>query len=96
MAVLMMVWAIHGHIDILHLLVENGADLEAQDDHGERALHKAAYSGHLPFIQELISRYHVDINARENNGTTALWWARHGHPHPHPTVITFLQSYGGI
>jgi hypothetical protein len=86
--------AIHGHIDILHLLVEIGADLEAQTNNGSRALHIAAWEGHLPFIQELISRYHVDINARKNDGTTALW--RHGNPHPHPEIITFLQVNGGI
>ena len=90
-------WAAeHGQVDILHLLVENGADLEAQDNDGWRALHEAAYNGHLPFIQELISRYHVDINARENNGRTALTLARQGHPQPHPTVITFLHANGGI
>jgi hypothetical protein len=88
--------AANGHVDILHLLVENGADLEAQENGGERALHEAALHGHLPFIQELISRYHVDINARVNDGSTALTLARHGFPHPHPTVITFLQSNGGI
>jgi hypothetical protein len=86
----------NGHVDILHLLVENGVDLEAQSNNGERALHWAAVNGHLPFIQELISRYHVDINARRNDWTTALSWARHGDHHPHPTVITFLQSNGGI
>ena len=86
----------NGHIDILHLLVENGANLEAQNNDGRRALHIAASYGHLPFIQELISRYHVDINARANNERTALWLAIHGFPHPHPTVITFLQSNGGI
>jgi hypothetical protein len=85
-----------GSVDILHLLVENGADLEAQDDDGWRVLHKAAWMGHLPFIQELISRYHVDINARDNYEETALSRARNGHPHPHPTVITFLESNGGI
>jgi hypothetical protein len=88
--------AIQGHVDILHLLVENGADLEAQNNSGWRALHNAAYNGHSPFIQELISRYHVDINARLNDGRTALWEARHGHPHSHLAVITFLQANGGI
>jgi hypothetical protein len=88
--------AIYGHVDILHLLVENGVDLEAQNNDGSRALHRAAWYVNLPFIQELISRYHVDINARDNNGRTALWWARNGHLHPHPPVITFLQSNGGI
>jgi hypothetical protein len=84
------------NIDVLHLLVENGADLEAQNNEGWRALHSAADQGHLPFIQELISRYHVDINARRNDGRTALRVARHSYPHPHPTVITFLQANGGI
>jgi hypothetical protein len=82
--------AIHGHVNILHLLVENGADLEAQNNYGERALHWATLYGNLPFIQELISRYHVDINARRNDGITALWMARN-----RPKIITFLQSYGG-
>jgi hypothetical protein len=88
--------AFQGHVDILHLLVENGADLEAQSNGGWRALHYAARYGDLPFIQELISRYHVDINARVNDGRTALTLARQGDPHPHRTVITFLQSNGGI
>jgi hypothetical protein len=83
----------NGHVDILHLLVENGANLEAQSNYGERALHYAARYGNLPFIQELISRYHVDINARMNNGETALMLAR---ARFHSTVITFLQSNGGI
>jgi hypothetical protein len=85
--------ASHGHVEILHLLVENGADLEAQNYHGERALHCAAWYGHLPFIKELISRYHVDINARMNDGRTALAVARRMN---HPAIITFLQSNGGI
>jgi len=83
----------HGHVDILHLLVENGADLEAQGNIGRRTLHFAASNGHLPFIQELLSRYHVDINARDNFGFTALRVARDMN---HTEIIAFLQSNGGI
>jgi hypothetical protein len=83
------------NVDILHLLVENGADLEVQKNNGWRALHIAARYGDLPFIQELISKYHVDINARVNDGRTALMLAR-ARLYPHRTVITFLQSNGGI
>jgi ankyrin repeat protein len=86
--------AIHGHVNILHLLVENGADLEAQSNNGWRALHRVAINGNLPFIQELISRYHVDINARVNRrGRTALRWAR---MNGYPEIITFLRANGGI
>jgi ankyrin repeat protein len=78
------------------VLVENGVDLEAQDDYGSRALHFAARFGHLPFIQELISRYHVDINARKNDGRTALWEARHCAKCNHnPALIDFLLDNGG-
>jgi hypothetical protein len=88
--------AFRGHVDILHLLVENGADLEAQTNDGRRALHWAANYGHLPFIQELISRYYVDINARDNDGRTALSRLRLGNSHSHSPVIAFLQANGGI
>ena len=81
----------NGHVDILHLLVENGANLEAQDRNGWRALHDAAVNGHLPFIQELISIYHVDINARRNNGRTALREAS-----GRPDIIAFLQANGAV
>jgi hypothetical protein len=90
-------WAAsYGHVDILHLLVQNGADLESQANNGWRALHEAACHVHLPFIQELISRYHVYVNAREIFGITALSVTRNGHPHQHPTVIAFLEANGGI
>jgi serine/threonine-protein phosphatase 6 regulatory ankyrin repeat subunit B len=83
--------ACNGHIDILHLLVENGANLEAQDNTGWRALHFAACNRRLPFIQELLSRYRVDINARNHDGDTTLWFTRRT-----PEITAFLKSNGCI
>jgi hypothetical protein len=85
--------ASQGNVNILHLLVENGADLEARDMLGIKALIWAASFGHLPFIQELISIYHVEINARRNDGITALRMAQLG---GHPAVTAFLEANGGI
>jgi hypothetical protein len=84
--------ACNGHIDILHLLVKNGADLEAQNNGGGRVLHWAADKGHLSFIQELVSRYHVDINARTSSGNTALGLSSQRN---YSLVIAYLQANGG-
>ena len=88
----------NGHVDILHLLVENGSDLEAEDDSGWRALHKSALFGHLPFVKELITRYHVDINSRDNHGKTALSIAIYDlYYDDNKNIISeFLDANGGI
>jgi hypothetical protein len=83
--------AMQGHIDVLQLLVENGADLEARDNNGMRALTWAALNDHLPVVDELISRSHVDINARSNGGRTALREAG-----GRPDIIASLQANGGM
>ena len=84
--------ACNGHIDILHLLVKNGADLEAQNNGGGRVLHWAADKGNLSFVQELISRYKVDINARTNSGNTAVGLSSQRN---HIAVIAYLIANGG-
>eukprot|EP00903_Cladosiphon_okamuranus_P020152 g18501.t1 len=43
-----------GHIDLLHLLVRNGADLSATDARGNTAMHIAAFHGKLESISALI------------------------------------------
>jgi ankyrin repeat protein len=93
----------HGHIDILHLLVEFGADLESQANSGYRALHIAVCNCQLSFIQELISKYNVDINARMNDGWTALVLAKMDDEElddnklkNKQAIIAFIEANGGI
>jgi ankyrin repeat protein len=95
--------ASNGHVDILHLLAEIGADLESQANSGYRALHLAVDDGHFSFIQELISRYHVDINARDIDGWTALVLAKMDDEElddnklkNKQAIIAFIEANGGI
>ena len=88
-----------GQVEILHLLVEIGADLESQTNSGYRALHIAVCNGQLSFIQELISKYNVDINARMNDGWTALFLARTDDEElddNKQAIIAFIEANGGI
>jgi ankyrin repeat protein len=57
--------AYNGHEAVVRLLVENGADIEAQDADEGTALHWAAKNGHKTVVQLLL----------ENRAETGLKWA---------------------
>ena len=57
--------------DMLNLLLEEGADANAADDHGRTALHKAARGGY-PGIVSLLLAAGTDANARCLRGYTPL------------------------
>jgi ankyrin repeat protein len=83
-----------GHVEIVRLLCDRGADVEARSSgSGRRPLHYAAMNGHISVVKELIEERNVEINARDNEGGTALTWARHENK---PDVAAYLVSHGGI
>ena len=82
-----------GNIEILHLLIENGADIEARNIRGWKVLHYASMGGNLHIVKELVTRYHVDINAKDVQMKTAVGNARRKN---HLDVVAFLQANGGI
>ena len=45
-----------GHLAVVQLLVERGANLNIQDEYGYTALIKAAERGYLPIAQYLIEK----------------------------------------
>ena len=49
---------------MLRLLLERGASVEAQDKRERRAMHWAAYMGHVEAVNLLIS-FRADINCRD-------------------------------
>jgi ankyrin repeat protein len=64
----------HGHIEVVTLLVERGANLDARDDNGWTALIRASFKGHLAVVK-FLSDKGASINTRGNNAYDALLWA---------------------
>lgn len=79
-----------GRTEIVRLLLERGADIEAQDADGRTALMSAVIMDHASVVQLLLTRG-ADTAARDCQGHTALGWARHLEKQ---NVIPLLESSG--
>jgi len=89
-----LLWAAFGgHIEMIRLMCDHGADVEARSESGRRPLHWAAINGHISVVKELIEERNAEINARDEEGRTALREARDRNK---PDVVAYLVSRGGI
>jgi hypothetical protein len=82
-----------GHIEIVRLLCDHGAYIEARNNGGYRPLHSAACNGRFSIVKELIEVRNADINARNDEGWTALRFARE---HSKADIAAYLVSHGGV
>ena len=82
--------AMRSHDEIVRLLCDRGADVEARCHDGSRPLHRAAMNGHISVVKELIEVRNAEINA---GWSTALMIARH---YNKPDIAAYLVSHGGI
>ena len=66
--------AFNGYKNIVNILLQNDADVNAADGDGLTPLHDAAYNGHTDIVDLLIENK-ADINAKDIYGLTPLHWA---------------------
>ena len=64
--------AAKGYVEIVTLLINNGADIARRDVTGNTPLHSAAEKGHIKVINVLITVSKADVNTINNFGMTPL------------------------
>ncbi|XP_067668165.1 putative ankyrin repeat protein RF_0381 [Haliotis asinina] len=67
--------AYRGHLKILDLLVNKGADPTCFDDAGDNVLHSGCLGGHMDIVKRVLELDTVDINSRGHSGRTPLMMA---------------------
>ena len=80
----------YGHEAVTKLLLENGANVAAADNHGQTALIYAAKGGHEA-VTKLLLDHGADVAAAGFNGNTVLLLAALG---GHETVTKLLLDHG--
>jgi ankyrin repeat protein len=70
-----------GKATMLSLLIENKADLDAQDQYGQTALHRAAFNGMLLIVQLLVQAG-CKTDIKDGEGILAVQRILHSPPCP--------------
>ena len=62
----------HGHIEIVRLLIQHGADKNMTDQHKATPLFKAAANGHIEIVNRCLVQHGTGKNKRSDEGATPL------------------------
>ncbi|KAJ7059432.1 hypothetical protein C8F01DRAFT_1370371 [Mycena amicta] len=79
-----------GHLDVVRLLLEHGADVNMQGGHYGNALQAASHSGHLDVVR-LLLEHGADVNMQGGHYGNALQAASHS---GHLDVVRLLLEHG--
>ncbi|TGZ53653.1 uncharacterized protein [Temnothorax longispinosus] len=62
---------INGDIEIVEMILDKGANIDAENEFGRTPLHDAIRNKKME-VTELLLKYGADVNARDNDGTSLL------------------------
>ena len=83
--------AVHyGHLSVVMLLLEHGANMETRDVHGSSPLHSASYRGYTEVVSLLIDRS-ANLNAKDFDQKTPLYLALE---RGHDEIVRLLLNHG--
>lgn len=86
----LLVAAFEGSAEVVTLLIENGANIEAGDAWGDTPLNVAAWNGKLDTVKLLVE-LGAEVDATNSQGHTAL---SHSRSQNHEEIETFLLAEG--
>jgi ankyrin repeat protein len=90
---LMYAAARYSNPEIVTLLIEAGADVNAKVNNGLTPLMLAARYTTTPEIVTLLIQAGADVNTKDENGLTPLWFANHLSG-SYPEIIKILEAAG--
>ena len=64
-----------GRLDNIKMLIQNGADIQAQDCDGSTVLHYASRYSNQEVVEFLLKLNEISVNATDNNNQTPLMYA---------------------
>ncbi|KAK3879252.1 hypothetical protein Pcinc_016163 [Petrolisthes cinctipes] len=79
-----------GHLNIVSLLIERGANVNAEDSNRTSPLHTACFYGHQRIVQLLLDSG-ANVNAQDGRGNTPLYSSIEG---SHSVIINLLLDHG--
>lgn len=80
-------WATRqGHVSMVVLLMQHGADPSIQDGEGCAGIHLAAQFGFTAIMSYIVAKG-VSVNAQDKNGMSPLMWSAYRCTNPEPTRV---------